>query len=124
MKKWIIYIAAAFFSLLLLLFTGGYYLLGTQGGTDFLVSLAQKQLNGSLQIGSASGKILDRLELTDVIFENPAGRAEVAHLLLDWKTTDLLHLHLHILELSADDGSSPSCLQIRSRNLKPMIPAQ
>jgi translocation and assembly module TamB len=104
-KKWIKYIAAAFFSLLLLLFTGGYYLLGTRGGTDFLVSLAQKQLNGSLQIGSASGKILDRLELTDVVFANPAGRAEVSHLLLDWKSTDLLRLHLHILELSTDDGS-------------------
>jgi translocation and assembly module TamB len=104
-KKWIICIATGLFALVLLLFSGVFYLLGTESGTHFLVTQAEKQLDGVLQIGSSTGKILDRIELRDILFDSAAGKAELGRLVLDWKTTDLLRLHLHVLELTADDIS-------------------
>ncbi len=105
MKKWIIRISATLSGLLLLLFLGGFYLLGTESGARFLVVQAEKQLDGQLHIGSSKGKVLDRLELTDILFDSPAGKAELGRLVLDWKTKDLLRLHLHVLEFTADDIS-------------------
>ena len=105
MKKWFIRITAVFFSLFLLLLIGCWYLLGTESGTGFIVSQAENFIGESLQIGTSKGKILDRLELSDIVFSSPAGKANVGNLVLDWKSSELLSLHLHILELTADDIS-------------------
>jgi len=104
-KKWFIRITAVFFSLFLLLLIGCWYLLGTESGTGFIVSQAENFIGESLQIGTSKGKILDRLELSDIVFSSPAGKANVGNLVLDWKSSELLSLHLHILELTADDIS-------------------
>ncbi len=111
MKKWIIRIFGGLLTLVLLLFLGGLYLLGTESGTTFLISQAEKQLDGRLHIDTTKGKVLDRLELTNIVFDSPAGKAELGHLVLDWKSTDLLHLHLHILELTAANISYSSVSQ-------------
>ncbi len=105
MKKWTIRIFAGLAGLVLLLILGTFYLLGTESGTHFLVSQAEKQLADNLQIGSCTGKVLDRIELTDILFNSPTGKAKLGRLVLDWKSTDLLHLHLNILELTAKDIS-------------------
>lgn len=112
MKKWLIRITAALCSLVLLLLLGGFYLFGTERGTHFLVSQAEKQLDGSLHIGTAKGKVLDRLELTGVFFASPTvGKLELGHLIFDWKPSDLLRLHLHILEVTADGFSYTAASQ-------------
>ncbi|MBL4901680.1 MAG: translocation/assembly module TamB domain-containing protein [Desulfocapsa sp.] len=105
MKKTLIYIAMAFLSLLLLIISGSFYLLGTESGAQFSIAQTEKLLNGSLHIGSTKGKVLDRLELSDILFKNSAGITKIGHLVLDWKTTDLFNLHLNILEFTADDLS-------------------
>jgi len=105
MKKTLIYIAMASSSMLLLILPGSFYLLGTESGAQFIIAQTEKLLNGSLHIGSTKGKVLDRLELSDILFKNSAGITKVGHLVLDWKTTDLLNLHLNILEFTADDLS-------------------
>jgi translocation and assembly module TamB len=102
-KKWLIRTVTGLSGLLALLFLGSFYLLGTENGAKFLVALAEQQLNGVLHIGMTRGNVLDRLELTDIIFESPAtGVAKLDRLVLNWKSSDLFRLHLHILELSAD----------------------
>jgi translocation and assembly module TamB len=102
-KKWFLRIFAGLSSLVVLVFLGALYLLGTENGANFLAAQAEKQLDGTLQIGVIRGKLLDRLELTDIVFESPtAGKVTLDHLVLDWKSSDLFRLHLHILELSAD----------------------
>jgi translocation and assembly module TamB len=115
-KKWLIRILAGLSGLIVLVFLGGFYLLGTESGLNFLVSQAEKQLDGALQIGMTRGKILDRLELTDIIFKSPAaGIVKLDRLVLDWKSSDLFRLHLHILELSADTLS----YTVSSQDLEP-----
>jgi len=104
-KKWFFRITAAFLGLFLLLFLAVFYLLGTENGTFFVIAQTEKLLDESLQIGSSKGKILDRLELSDIVFSNATGTAKAGHLVLDWKSTDLLNLHFHILEFTADDIS-------------------
>jgi len=104
-KKWFIRIVAISFSLFLLLVIGLAYLLGTENGARFIVSQAENLMGESLQIGTSSGTLLDRLEISDIVFNSPAGSAKVGHLVLDWKSSALLSLHLHILELSADNVS-------------------
>ncbi len=108
MKKWLLRISACLFSLALLLFLGLYYLLATENGTKFLVSQAEKQLDGQLYIGTSSGTLLGHLELTDIVFNSPAGKAAISYLLLDWQPAELFKLHLHITEFSAADISYSS----------------
>ena len=105
MKKIIIYIAMVFLSLLLLIISGSFYLLGTESGAQFIIAQTEKLLDDNLHIGSTKGKVLDRLELRDILFKNSAGITKVGHLVLDWKTTDLLNRHLHIVEFTADNLS-------------------
>ena len=105
MKKWFLRLTIAVTCLIVLLLGAGYFLLGTQSGTDFLVSQAQQQLDGSLQIGSARGTVLDRLEVQDISFTTPQNKTEIGSLLLDWKSTDLLHRNFHILQLAVDKVS-------------------
>ncbi len=105
MKKWLIRLAIAFSGFLLLLFLGGFFLLGTESGAIFLIAQAEKFLDNSLQVGSSKGKILDRLELNDIRFNNPAGITTVGHLVFDWKSKDLLKKNVHILEFTIDEIS-------------------
>lgn len=103
MKKWIIRISLGLFACLFLIVTALFFLLGTQSGTNFIVSQAEKQLDGQLRIASATGTLLDRLEINDLLFDGLAGKAELGRLVLDWKSSDLFSLHFHIVELSADN---------------------
>jgi translocation and assembly module TamB len=104
MKKWIARISVTFLVLFFLTTGGVFFLIGTQAGTKFIVTQAEKQLDGQLQVGSATGTLLDRLELHDIFFESPAaGKTELGTLVLDWKSTDLLNLHFHIIALNASD---------------------
>ncbi|MCF8056645.1 MAG: translocation/assembly module TamB domain-containing protein [Desulfocapsa sp.] len=124
MKKRIVLIVAGLSGLALLLFLAGFYLLDTESGTHFLVAQAEKQLDGDLHIGSSSGKVLDRIELTDILFESSSGKAKIGRLVLDWKSTDLLRLHLHILELSAEDifyTAIPQPHEPEAEESKPLI---
>jgi len=102
-KKWSLRITFALTSLLLLLGGGFFYLAGTESGTSFLVNRIPGLLDGRLHIGASRGTLLDRLELHDILFRSPeAGTTSINKLVLDWKSSDLFRLHLHILELSAD----------------------
>ena len=102
MKKWIVRISVTGLAFLFLIIGTVSFLIGTQSGTNFIVTQAERLMNGQLQIGSATGTLLDRLELSDLLFESPAaGKAEVGKLVLDWKRSDLFNLHIHIVELSA-----------------------
>lgn len=105
MKTWILRISIGSFACLFLIMGTLFLLLGTQSGTDFIIAQVEKQLDGQLQIGSATGTILDRLEIKDLLFDSPAGKAELGKLVFDWKSSDLFSLHLHIVELRADDIS-------------------
>lgn len=112
MKKWLIRICAGLSSLTVLLFLCGFYLLATETGTNFLISQAEKQLNGALHIGTARGKVLDHLELTDIVFKSPtSGTATLDSLVFNWKSSDLFHLHLHIVEISANNLSYTASLK-------------
>ncbi|AGF78738.1 hypothetical protein UWK_02197 [Desulfocapsa sulfexigens DSM 10523] len=122
MKKWLPGAAIAFFGLVSLLFTAAFFLLGTESGTQFLIVQAEKLLDENLQIGTARGRILDRLELADIRFSSSTGVAQIRHLVLDWKSTDLFRLHLHILEILADDVSyeaTPQNSQVNQRESGP-----
>ncbi len=104
MKKWIIRISLAFLATLLLLIGGILFLLGTQSGTNLIVTQAEKLMEGQLTIASATGTVLDRLECDDLVFQNPAaGKTEIGKFILDWKSSDLFSLHLHVIELSIVD---------------------
>jgi len=104
MKKWILRIFVATLGFLFLIIGALFFLIGTQSGTNFIVAQAEKLMDGQLQIGSATGTLLDRLELRDLLFESPtAGRTELGKLVLDWKSSDLFSRHFHIIELSAVD---------------------
>ncbi len=104
MKKWIIRIAIAVLSILFLLIGGLFFLLGTQSGTNVIVTQAEKLMDGQLVIASVTGTLLDRLECTDLVFQNPAaGKTEIGKFVLDWKSSDLFSLHFHVIELSATD---------------------
>ncbi|MEN8199203.1 MAG: translocation/assembly module TamB domain-containing protein [Thermodesulfobacteriota bacterium] len=103
MKKWILIISAGLLGLVLLLFSAVFFLLGTESGSHFLVTQVEKQLGDDLQIESSSGTFLDRLELSNLTYNGAGGKAKLGHLVLDWKSTDLLRRHLHIQELSAAD---------------------
>ncbi len=105
MKKWLKRIGLGAAAVLAVLIGGCCFLLGSESGARFLVSQLEKQLDGQLQVGTVEGRLLDRLELRDVRFSFPFGRGGFSRFVLDWKTTDLLHLQLHILEIAADDIS-------------------
>jgi len=79
------------------------FLLGTGSGTSFLIRTVEQQLDGLVTIGSVDGILLDRLELEDVAFESSAGTGKLGRLVLDWKSSDLLHLHVHVLALEIKD---------------------
>lgn len=108
MKKWFFRTSACLLTLVLLLFLGIFYLLATENGTKFLVSQAENQLDDRLHIGTSSGTLLGHLELADIVFNSPAGKGAIAHLLLDWKPAELFKLHLHVVEFSAADVSFSS----------------
>ena len=93
---------------MLLLFLGLFFLLATENGTKFLVSQAEKQLDGNLHIGTSSGILLGHLELADISFNSPAGKAAITHLLFEWQPAELFKRHLHIVEFSAADVSFSS----------------
>ncbi len=120
MKKWLIRIALAFFFLFLVLLFCGFFLLGTESGAQFLVTQTKKILDHSLEIASTKGKVLDRLEFTDITFKTAEGFATVGHLTLDWKPSDLLKKHAHILELRADNVSY-SALSVSQKESTPLI---
>lgn len=102
MKKWLLISTVGISSLLTLIVLSCFYLLATESGANFLVSQARKQLGESLTIGAVRGKVLDRLELDSVLFTSPAtGTIQLDHFVLDWKSSELLRLNLHIVELSA-----------------------
>jgi len=104
MKRWIIRISIAFFAMLVLVFGGLFFLLGTQIGTNLIVTQTEKLTGGQLKIASATGTFLDRLEFKDLIFQDPAaGKIELGRFVLDWKSSELFSLHLHIIELAATD---------------------
>lgn len=104
MKKWIVRISVVTLAFLFLIIGTLFFLIGTQSGTNFIVAQAEKLMEGQLQIGSATGTLLDRLELNELLFESPAaGRTELGKLVLDWRSSDLFNLHVHIVELSAVD---------------------
>jgi len=102
-KTWIKSILAGLFVLMLLFIGGVFFLLTTQAGARIFISKVEKLFDDQLRVGTVKGRLLDRLELTDVKFANSSATAELGHLILDWKSTDLLRLHLHILELTAAD---------------------
>lgn len=105
MKKWILRITIGLFTCLFLAIGTIFFLLGTQSGTDFIVSQAEKYMNGQLKIASASGNILDHLEIKEILFDSPTGRVNLGKLVLDWKSSDLFRLNFHIVELRADNIS-------------------
>jgi len=105
MKRWLIRIGILGSILSLLLFAGVFYLLGTESGTQFLVRQTVNLMDGSLTIAASKGKLIDRLELHDIHYKDSIGKAEVAHLLLDWKSSELLKRHFHILDFTVDDVS-------------------
>ncbi len=103
MKKWSLRITLVLTSLLLLLGGGFFYLTGTESGSSFLVNRIPGLLDGRLHIGASRGTLLNRLELRDILFRSPeTGTTSINQLVLDWKSSDLFRLHLHILELTAD----------------------
>jgi len=107
-KKWLLRAMAGFFSLVLLIMLFVFYLLSTESGTRFIVTMVEKQLDGQLWVGSVNGTVLNRLELINIRFDSSTDNMQVGRLVLDWKPTDLLRLHLHILEFSASDISYTS----------------
>ncbi len=103
MKKWILRSGSALSALILLLVGTLFFLTGTERGTSILLDRVTNLLNGTLHIGSSSGALLDRLELQDILLQSPTtGIIKINRLVFDWKSSDLLHLPLHVLELSAD----------------------
>ncbi len=124
MKKWLAVLGSGIATLLVLLILACYYLFGTESGAVFLASQAQKQLGSSLVIGETRGKVLDRLEFDDILFISPAtGKIRLKHLILDWKSSDLLHLNFHIQELSASGVSyTPSDQKGQEKEPKSNLP--
>lgn len=124
MRKWLIILSSGITAFLVLLILSCYYLLSTQSGAIFLASQAQKQLGGTLVIGEIRGKILDRLELDDILFSSPdTGEIRLKHLILDWKSSDLLHLNFHILKLSASGVSyAPPKQEEKKKKPKSNVP--
>ncbi|MCK5069103.1 MAG: hypothetical protein KAR01_01130, partial [Desulfocapsa sp.] len=102
MKKWFIRIGVTFLSLFGLFFLCCFYLLNTESGLQFLVTQADNFLGDSLQIGKTRGKILARLELSDITYKNTDGSTHIDHLVLDWKAVELLKSHIHIQEFSVN----------------------
>lgn len=100
MKKWFIRFGITLLSIFGLFFLCCFYLLNTESGLQFLVTQTENFLGDRLHIGKTKGKILDRLELSDITFKNTAGNTHIDHLVLDWKSAELLKSHLHIQEFS------------------------
>ena len=103
MKRWFLRTAVFVAALLALLVGTLLFLLGTQNGTNLIVTVVEKQLDGQLQIGNAHGTFLDRLECSDITFSSPAaGTVTLKQLILDWESSRLLKRNLHIIELQAE----------------------
>jgi len=102
-KKWLIRGAVACGSVVLLIVGIVSFLLGTRSGTGFLIHTVEQQLDGLVTIGSVDGILLDRVELEDVSFASSAGKGQLGSLVLDWQSSDLLHLHLHVIALEIKD---------------------
>ena len=93
MKKWFFRISLTFLTILFLIGGALFFLGATQSGTNFIVTQAEKQLDGQLQIGSATGTLADRLIVTDLQFKSPAtGKLALGKLILDWKSSDFSKL--------------------------------
>ncbi len=117
MKKWIKRIVIAFLGTFVFLFGGLFFLLGTQSGTNLIVAQAEKLMDGQLQIASATGTFLDRLVLTNLLFQNPAaGKTALGKFVLDWKSSDLFSLHLHILELGVSELTYTASRQTKAES--------
>jgi translocation and assembly module TamB len=113
---------AGFFSLVLLIMLFIFYLLSTESGTRFLVTMAEEQLDGQLRVGAVNGTVLNRLELINIRFDSSIGNTQVGRLVLDWNPTKLLHLHLHILEFSASDISYISLSHTQEPDFEDSVP--
>lgn len=98
-------------------------MLGTESGAQFLIAQTEKILDHSLEIGSTKGKVLDYLEFTNIKFKNTDGIATVGHLVLDWKPTDLLKKHAHILEFKADDVSYNTLVETQKESTPLILPS-
>ncbi len=105
MKKWLLRIAVGCFAVFILLVSGLYYLLGTQDGAQILITQVEKLLDKTFTVGTVKGKILDRIELSDIRFTHPSGDVEVGYLVFSWNPAELLKRHVHILELAANNVS-------------------
>ena len=124
MKKWFLRIGL-FSAGLLGLFVGTlFFLLGTQTGTNVIVTVAERQLAGQLQIGNAHGTLLDRLQCSDITFSSPAaGTVTLQQLILDWESSRLLKRHLHIIELQANgiDYTAPAATEEKAPTPGPVL---
>lgn len=82
-------------SLLALLF----WALGTRG-VPVTVRIAEQVLGSQLRVAGAHGGLLGPITLDDIVFESPAARVQIDHLVLRYVPHDLLRGQLHVESLA------------------------
>jgi translocation and assembly module TamB len=84
------------------LIAAGAWLAATGSGLQMLGELAVGASGGRLQITGAEGRLLGPLRIATLRWDSPEQQVQIDELRADWSPGDLLHGHLHLLQLTAE----------------------
>jgi len=101
LRRFLLWGGAAFILLAVLLGAGVWFLLGTQGGTEFLFTRLGALMPGSLEVGELHGPIRGPLDIRGLVYKRDGLEMHIDRVELTWHMRDLLSRQLEIERLHA-----------------------
>lgn len=102
MKSWLKYSLLSILLVLIIVFSTLAWLISTESGLRFLVAQAQQWSPGELKIDTLQGRLLDKVSLTGLSYQDEETAVQVDSFLLNWDISALLGTKLHVKQLHID----------------------
>ncbi|KHD07630.1 hypothetical protein PN36_04045 [Candidatus Thiomargarita nelsonii] len=102
MKSWLKYSLLSILLVLIILFSTLAWLISTESGLRFIVAQAQQWSPGELKIDTLQGRLLDKMRLTGLSYQDKETTMQVDSFLLNWDSSALLGAKLHVKQLHID----------------------
>ncbi len=101
LRRFLLWGGAAFILLAVLLGAGVWFLLGTQGGTEFLFTRLGALMPGALEVGELHGPLRGPLDIRGLSYKRDGLEMHVDRVQLEWHMRELLSRRLDIEKLHA-----------------------
>ncbi|MEN8215763.1 MAG: translocation/assembly module TamB domain-containing protein [Pseudomonadota bacterium] len=102
MKSWLKYSLLSILLVLIILMSTLAWLISTEAGLRFIVAQAQQWSPGELKIDTLQGRLLDKISLTGLSYQDEETAMQVDSFLLNWDSSALLGAKLHVKQLHID----------------------